>query len=151
MMMTRLRQQGGFGLIELLIAMTVLNIAIFALIAAFSSGMLTLQRASRVTTAAMLADVEMERLRAIRHCDIRLVPEPGCEVPGLVDEPATPASADKPGADGRTYRVEVSIGLEQPAEGVGRDVKKVTIVVRDVNDGLKVLTQQSSTFDEATG
>ena len=36
-MTSRLRDEGGFGLIELLIAMTVMSIGIFALVAGFSS------------------------------------------------------------------------------------------------------------------
>ena len=39
--------EGGFGLIELLIAMTVLAIGISAIVAGLSSGMVALNRASR--------------------------------------------------------------------------------------------------------
>ena len=42
----RLRQEGGFGLIELMVAMTVLNVGILAVFAGFSSAYTSLNRAS---------------------------------------------------------------------------------------------------------
>ena len=62
----------GFGLIELLIAMTVMAIAIMAIVAGMSSGMVALNRASRASTAATLADKQMETYRAIRYDEIML-------------------------------------------------------------------------------
>src|SRR5687768_8678671 len=69
-----LRKNDGFGLIELLLAMTMLNIGLLAVVAAFSSGIVSLNRASRVTTAAVLADGQMELYRAITHAAIHLEP-----------------------------------------------------------------------------
>ena len=43
----RLRSEQGFGLIELLMAMVMLNIGILAVVAAFNSGIFALNRASR--------------------------------------------------------------------------------------------------------
>ena len=62
----------GFGLIELLAAMTVLAIGILALFAMFESGIRHLTRASTITTAGALADREMENYRAIRYASIGL-------------------------------------------------------------------------------
>src|SRR3954447_19939 len=67
MVAPRLREQEGFGLVELLIAMTVMVIAITAIAAAFSSGLVALSRASRTSTAATLADKQMEAFRRIPH------------------------------------------------------------------------------------
>ena len=50
----------GFGLVELLIAMTVMSIAIVALVAGFSSGFGTINRASKTATAGVIADKQME-------------------------------------------------------------------------------------------
>ena len=44
---TRVRDESGFGLVELLIAMAVMVIGITALVAGFSSGMLALKRAAQ--------------------------------------------------------------------------------------------------------
>src|SRR5438874_4155107 len=71
-MLSRLRNEKGFGLLELLMAMTMLNIGILALVAAFNSGAVALQRASRVSTAAALADTQMERYRALTYTAIAL-------------------------------------------------------------------------------
>src|SRR5439155_14620089 len=56
----------------LLMAMTMLNIGILALVAAFNSGAVALQRASRVSTASALADTQMELYRAITYTVIGL-------------------------------------------------------------------------------
>ena len=66
------RSEGGFGLIELLIAMTVMVIAIMAIVAAFSSGMVSLGRAAQASTAATVADKQMEAYRALPNCAIYL-------------------------------------------------------------------------------
>src|SRR5688572_20232844 len=67
-----LREERGFGLIELLIALTLLNVGILALVAAFNSGALALQRASKTSTASVLADKQMELYRSILYDDIGL-------------------------------------------------------------------------------
>ena len=54
-------------MIELLIAMSIMSIGILAVFALFQTGMVTIQRASTVSTAAALADSEMERFRAVRY------------------------------------------------------------------------------------
>jgi Tfp pilus assembly protein PilV len=63
----RLRDERGFGMVELLAAMTVLVVGLLAVFGMFQSGLLTIRRASTVTTAAVLADSEMEKFRAIRY------------------------------------------------------------------------------------
>src|SRR6266571_2017795 len=67
----RLRSEGGFGLLELLMAMTVLNIGILAIVAAFNSGALALARANRASTATALADTQMELFRGIKYVNIQ--------------------------------------------------------------------------------
>jgi type II secretory pathway pseudopilin PulG len=68
----RLKEQEGFGLIELVIAMTVLNIGILAIVAAFNSGALALRRATMISSASAVADGQMEYYRAVRNCGIYL-------------------------------------------------------------------------------
>ncbi|TML83421.1 MAG: hypothetical protein E6G08_19925 [Actinobacteria bacterium] len=68
----RLRSEAGFGLIELAMAMVMLNVGILAIVAAFNSGAVALQRASRVQNATALADTYMERYRGFRNCQIYL-------------------------------------------------------------------------------
>jgi Tfp pilus assembly protein PilV len=68
----RARDEGGFGMIELLAAMTVMLIGIFAVFAVFQAGIVQIRRASTITTAAALADSEMENYRAIKYDSIGL-------------------------------------------------------------------------------
>ena len=53
----------GFGLIELLIAMTMLAIAVGALLTVFASSAVSLRRAGQKGTALTLADTQMEKYR----------------------------------------------------------------------------------------
>jgi type II secretory pathway pseudopilin PulG len=160
-----LRREGGFGLVELLMAMTMLNIGLLAVVAAFSSGIVSLNRASRVTTAAVLADGQMELYRALTYSSIRLEPTsiPGsapyttdtaysasqvtASCPGPPDE--CNASRQTTGADGKSYRIDTFIVSVTPVGG--RPVKKVTVVVRDYSNLALTFARQISTFDQSTG
>ena len=172
-MRKRLRADPGFGLIELLIAMVILNVGILAIVASFNAGIVTLNRASRVTTAAVLADQQMELYRAIKYDAIRLasatVPatppyttDPaytcsGCStlivLPSCGAGPSYPdecnASRQATGADNKLYRVNTFIREDTPTNG--RALKRVTIVVRDDADQSRVYVRQSSSFDSSTG
>src|SRR6059058_5891135 len=67
---TRARDESGFGLLELLMAMVMLNVGILAIVAAFSSGNAALARASRVSTASALADKQLESYRGLIYDNI---------------------------------------------------------------------------------
>jgi type II secretory pathway pseudopilin PulG len=67
-----LRNEDGFGLVELTISMAMLAVALLALVAALSSGVVTLQRAGAAGTAGTLADRQMEKYRAIKYDAIML-------------------------------------------------------------------------------
>ncbi len=69
---TRVREESGFGLVELLIAMTVMVVGITALVAGMSSGMVAVKRAGDESTAAALADKQMEAYRALPTAAIYL-------------------------------------------------------------------------------
>ena len=66
----RMREEDGLGLIELLIALLVLNVGIFATLGAFTSAASTLKRSSRISTAAAIADQEIEALHNLRYSNI---------------------------------------------------------------------------------
>jgi type II secretory pathway pseudopilin PulG len=71
-LLVRARTEHGFGMIELLAAMTVMLIGIFAVFAVFQAGMVQIRRASTITTAAALGDAEMEKQRALLYTVIGL-------------------------------------------------------------------------------
>ena len=168
-MRKRLRADQGFGLIELLMAMVILNVGILAIVASFNAGIITLNRASRITTAAVLADQQMELYRAITYDSIRLA---SATIPGTAPyttDPAysatqitTPSCGAGPsypnectatrqatGADGKLYRINTYIVQTTPSGG--RPVKLVSVVVRDEADQTRVFVRQASSFDQATG
>ena len=70
----RLRQEAGFGLLELLMAMTILNIGILAVVGAFNSGAVALRRSGQISTATVLADKQIELYRALTYGSITLDP-----------------------------------------------------------------------------
>ena len=74
----RLAREEGFGMVELLIAMTLLAVAIGALLAAFASSAISLRRAGQKGTALALADTQMEWYRRLTFTGIRIN---GSEIP----------------------------------------------------------------------
>jgi type II secretory pathway pseudopilin PulG len=172
----RLRSERGFGLIELLMAMVMLNIGILAIVAAFNSGMFALNRASKISTASALADSQMELFRAITYnsialdstslgtvdntykCDSAL----GASCPNSTSGEVTTACAGSPlpnecvpsrsvtGADHKNYRVDTYVVYTTPTNG--RQLKVVTVVVRDGNAlSARPFARVTSTFDSSTG
>ncbi|MEX2211345.1 MAG: type II secretion system protein [Gaiellaceae bacterium] len=67
-----LRSQAGFGLVETLIAMTVLNVALLALVASLNSGAVALARAGEKSNAGSLAHEQLELYRALAYPAIAL-------------------------------------------------------------------------------
>jgi prepilin-type N-terminal cleavage/methylation domain-containing protein len=72
----RIRSERGFGLVELLIAMTVLAVGVSAVAAAFTSGIFAINRADQTATAAVLADKQMEVYRGLTYDWITLSATP---------------------------------------------------------------------------
>jgi Tfp pilus assembly protein PilV len=68
----KFQSEAGFGLIELLISMVILQVALFALISVFSSSAVALGRAGSWTTASVLADARMELFRSMPYDAIGL-------------------------------------------------------------------------------
>jgi Tfp pilus assembly protein PilV len=173
-MRARLRSEQGFGLIELLMAMVMLNIGILAIVAAFNSSMFALNRASRISTASALADSQMELYRALTYsaialdstalgsvdttykCDSAL----GASCPNSTSAEVTTTCTGSPnectpsrsviGADRKQYRVDTYITTTTPTGG--RSVKVVTVVVRNARAlSARPFARLTSTFDQSTG
>jgi Tfp pilus assembly protein PilV len=170
------RDEAGFGLMELLIALVVLNIGILATIAALNSGAFALQRASKLSTASALADAQMELFRALRYDAIGLHDvatadgdatyrdDPARGYPGStmvavascagttfpVECKPIQSVSGAASPDGREYRVDTFV-VEQSQSAASRPVKVVTVVVRDGTDLSKALVRAQSTFDLSTG
>ena len=169
-------EEAGFGLIELVIALAILNVVILALFATFNAGGLALQRSGRISTAETLADKQMELYRASLFSGIglsaSLITTAASDATHTADaawvssasqlsvasctttvDECKPIQTGVTGPDNRAYRVDTYVlQLTSGTGGVagGRDVKRVTVVVRGASDN-KVLARLSCTFDQATG
>jgi Tfp pilus assembly protein PilV len=172
---TLARREDGFGMPELLLAMTILVVGVFAVFGLFSSGVITLRRASTVATTSSLADAQLENFRAVRFETIGLtsaaVSGAGATYQGdaaylapgtnLVNQAVTLTSSTYSptqtltAPDGRSYRVDTYITWQATSSGsgttTGRNVKLVTIVVRDTTTPTKVWARVASAFDQTTG
>jgi Tfp pilus assembly protein PilV len=171
----KLREEHGFGLIELLIAMVVLNIGLLALVATFQSSAFALRRASHVSTAATLADTQMELYRALTYSQIALDPTllastdnaykcdsvlgSACPNSTAAEQTATcspqtaactPSRLVTSYGDRYGYRIDTYITLVTTTNGTGtgRVEKKVTVVVRDNSNLRRSLARATSTFDQ---
>jgi len=150
----RIREESGMGLVELLIAMTVLAIGIFALVAGFSSGFGAINRASKITTAGAIADQRMESYR--RGTYSALV----APVPPATNTSTSPVT----GPDGRSYSLDSTISYicvlgttptstDPPTcpDSGGVKSKVAKLVTLTVREGTTLLIRQSSTFHQSTG
>jgi len=145
-MIARARQEGGFALIEMLIAIIVINIGLLAILLALTSGVTTLRRSAETSTASAVADRQLERYRALQFALIYLdtaslaaadstyqadaaYSASQVNLPCIPLAPACTPSQTVTGPDGRSYRVDTFIVWVTP--GVGLPVKQVTVVVRN--------------------
>ncbi|MDQ3822830.1 MAG: hypothetical protein M3321_06275 [Actinomycetota bacterium] len=159
-------------MIELLIALTILNIGLLALVASLNSGVVAIKRASKISTAATLADTQMELYRAIKYSAVALddnatknltdatyradtvlggnVNNSVTTTTGCVTMPnyCNPSRIVL-GADRKRYRVDSYVTWSTPTNG--RQLKLVTIVIREPETPFATLSRQQSTFDESTG
>jgi type II secretory pathway pseudopilin PulG len=175
-------REDGLGLIELIIAMTILTVGLLAILATFSSGMTALARSSRTANASTLADSQLQLYRALTYCAIRLrngsipttapyttPPDYDASATKVTDTapgncgastltcPAPPSTIKEceatrtvTGPEGRPYRIDTYIVIK-PVGALSRETKKVTVVVRDPENGNAVLTRHVSLFDRLLG
>jgi len=177
---TRARDESGFGLLELLMAMVMLNVGILAIVAAFSSGNAALARASRISTAATLADNQIEAYRGLIYDNIVFITSewnaaiadssytadnvytanmqspvsPKALVATVSTCPTNvPTTACDPSytTTGADHRsYRVDTYLYYDAPGGGNQLKSITVVVRPASDTSRYYARVSSTFDSST-
>ncbi len=166
-------------MIELIISMTMLNVGILAIVAAFNSGALAIQRAAEVSTASVVGDKQMELYRAVKYTEIALDATAvgtanqdatyQCDPANKIDPAGVCGGANQPAAITRTCATltpqctprQTVTGPDQrtylldtyivsQTPPTGRAVKLVTIVVRKPG-GTRPLARVASTFDESSG
>jgi Tfp pilus assembly protein PilV len=165
--MRRLRSDAGFGLIEMLAALVMINVGILVILLTLNSGVLTLRRSAELATASVVADKQMEQYRAKTYASIYLDTTSvasadstytsdsaycptNCSDTKVTQTCSPLVSACTPtqaltGPDGRGYRVDTYIVWKTPA--AGRPVKQVTVVVRKAG-AAAALARVLSTFDQ---
>ena len=171
-MRDRLRKdEAGIGIVEVVIAIAIINVAIMAMFAMFQAGGLSILRGARVSNASVVAEKQMELYRGLLYANISLndtlvtaagsdathtapgSPLWGTQVTSASCSTASPecqpVQASVTGPDGRAYRVDTYI-VVNPVTG-GRPGKRVTVRVSLAADTSKVLATLTSDFDLATG
>jgi prepilin-type N-terminal cleavage/methylation domain-containing protein len=145
--MTRgMHGEAGMTLVELLIAMTLMAIGIAAIVAGFSSGIFAIGRADQASTAAVLADQQME---IYRQSSYSALPAPTTTAavapstqPGLDSGNCGKTVSGQtalyicPGIDKRNYWVSTDVAMQCPDGSTppctgGGQVKAVTVTVKD--------------------
>jgi Tfp pilus assembly protein PilV len=177
----RARDQSGFGMLELLMAMVMLNVGILAIVAAFSSGNSALARANRISTAGALANKQMEVYRGIKYDNIvftttewnsaianstytndtvyqqnMLNPTAPKALVGTVTNcPANvPTNACDPSytTTGADHRsYRVDTYLYYDTPSYGNQLRTVTVVIRNPDDLTRTYSRVTSTFDPSIG
>lgn len=166
-------------MVELMVSMTMLNIGILAIVAAFQSGAIALKNAGEVSTASVLADKQMELYRALKYTEIALDTNAlqtangdttyQCDSANKIDATGscggtnqqtqlqkscptmTPQCNPRQTVTGPDQRsYRLDTYVVAQTPPTGRTVKLVTIVVRRGSD-LKALARVSSSFDESSG
>jgi type II secretory pathway pseudopilin PulG len=115
---TRAASDNGFGMVELLIAMTLLIVAIAALMLAFASSAVSLRRAGQKGTALTLADTQMEWYRRLSFTSVRidgsLIPASGTYVTANATDSTIPPSSGQALA-GENGDAACPSGSDEPA------------------------------------
>jgi len=141
-LVAKLRGEDGLGLVELLIALLVLNVGIFATLAAFTGAATAINRASHVSTASAISDKQMECFRNSSYANIVWAAGAPCYLTTTT------------GPDGRTYNLSATVVAgSQLTTGTYKgstQVKQVTLTITDPGDHNKVLVTSSSTFSRCT-
>jgi Tfp pilus assembly protein PilV len=169
----RFRDEAGFGLVELMIALIVLVVGVFAMIGVFQTSLLHLGRATTVATATAVGEQQLENFRAVKYDVIGLEPTAfavvvsdsvytsdaacasSCTVAGsgagqtvTIGGSGLVPTQTLTGADGKSYRVDTYITWQSITSG--RVVKQISVVVRNT-DATRVWARITSSFDESTG
>jgi type II secretory pathway pseudopilin PulG len=151
----KLGAEDGVGLIELLIALTLLAIGIGATIATLSSSIVVLQHASKEGTAITLADRQLEAYRAMPFACVprssSMVQPAACPVtptysgfpqPYSGSTPYTQTVSGSDAPDHRSYVVTTTVSSSATEP-------QITVTVALTGAASTVLAQESSYFSDA--
>ncbi len=158
-------------LLELVFAMTLLAVAVGALMAMYGSSLLSLRRAGIEGNALTLADRQIEKFKTLPYSSIAIDTGtiPASSDPYVASPPSNltseqravlgsgqagggtvPATETVTGPDGRAYRVDTYVFFSTPA--AGQPGKQLTVAVRSVEAGAvgPIRAQAATAFDPAS-
>jgi type II secretory pathway pseudopilin PulG len=97
------------GLIELLIAMVILNVGLFAVVGVFNGATVAMSRAATISAATAVADKQIEIYRSLSNCAIWLDADPADTVGGAAGMTAATATNTFPvKGSGSLYEADTS-------------------------------------------
>lgn len=123
-MIERLKEEYGYSLVEVMVAIMLLAIAIIPMVAMFDMGLTAATQGSNYDKARKLADTNLDKVRALPYADaqvaykpVNATPTPGTPVPcdqGIFDCEVTTNYVDNslnPNS-GATTRMQVTVAVE---------------------------------------
>jgi type II secretory pathway pseudopilin PulG len=168
-MRTRVKAEDGFLMIELVAAMCIMIVALLALIGAYSLAYFAINSTNQTTSAGLLANNQLELYASLSYASIGLDATTLATVKSTdpnynTDESALAVSGTDvtisgcgssaqcspvqtiTAGDHKTYKLETFIRLISNPSAPSRTEKIVTVIVRNVATGAKVVTMQTG-FD----
>ena len=171
----RLRDEGGFGIVELVVAVVMITVALLALMAAYDQAFFSLHNSTRKSAAATLAETQLELYEALPYASLGLsssllataessdayystdratltptgtdVTNSSCPSSGTIPAQCEPVQTSVKGSDGLNYRVETFIRtVTQNLVPSGTAQEiAVTVIVRDPNTANTPIVYEATT------
>ena len=172
-MVSRLRTEDGFGVVELVIATFILSVAILALMAAYDSAFVSLHKGAQKSAAATLASTQIELYSSLPYASVgldstTLASTKASDSVYAADEATINAAQSSPtdvtiascgtsaqcspvqtltGSDHHTYKLETFVH-DVVSTGTWTE-RVVTVIVRDPSTtGTPILAQSTAGFDK---
>ncbi|HVS85954.1 MAG TPA: prepilin-type N-terminal cleavage/methylation domain-containing protein [Gaiellaceae bacterium] len=170
-MATRARSEEGFTVIELVAAISVISIALLALLASYDQAFFSLHTSAKASSAGLIADQQLELYAALPYAsrgldNSTLSSVKASDATYLSDENSLPGSGTEvritncgsspqcspvqtvTGSDGHSYKLETFVRTLVNPNTSSWTEKVVTVIVRDLSESgsPKVVTMQTA-FD----
>lgn len=168
-MAPHVRDEHGFGMVELLAAMTILSVALLALMASYDGAFLAFHNSTKTSAAANIADNQLELVDTLSYAQIGLDQSTYASVEAsnatyTSDESDVVGSSTVhtisgcgttanclpvqtvTGSDGKAYTLETFV--YDVANGASWSERTITAIVRDPNEsGSPIVAEETTAVD----